>query len=202
MSAVWQTPPRVLLALPAGRRSPTLSTLGLLIGLCGACGLVLAIYRQIVHGTTTHALAIGLLGLLITGFVGRTFGAAGACSGRLEIDADGAATWTAESSPDRLEGLHPPAGPRHDTPTFRPIAWFCLVGIAWIDGQCEGHVVRLILTRDRLPADDWIRLRRWLRWLDRGGHAKSLSSVEVPTSHPMSMESPRERVSPGPPPGG
>ena len=179
-------PPRdaAPLVLAAGRPSRTLVVLALLIGICGTFALGLAISDQVERGSSGHAIAFAFLGVLVAGVVSRKTGTASA-SGHLQIDADGASSWRpAHPSPGRGGRGGPPGPPEHrcDPSAFQPLAWFCFLGIVWITGQCDGASVRLILARDSLPDDDWIRLRRWLRWLDRGGHAPGLSSSEAPAS--------------------
>lgn len=173
------------LALNTGRPSRTLFVLALLIGICGTFALGLAVSDQVARGSSGHAIAFAFLGVLVAGVVSRKTSRARA-SGHLQIDPDGAASWRpAHPSPDHGGPPPRPAEHRCDPPAFQPLAWFCFLGIVWITGQCDGASVRLILARDSLPDADWIRLRRWLRWLDRGGHAPGLSSSEAPASPPL-----------------
>lgn len=184
MNVLSQPARQSALLLRTGQRSPRLRLLALLVCLCGACGLGLAVFDQVERGSSRHAIALAFFGVFVAGVVARNIGVS-SVSAQLEIDADGAAFLSpTPPSPVRI-GLPLPPEHRQGASAFQPIAWFCWLGIVWITGRCDSGTVRFVLARDGLPDDDWIRLRRWLRWLDRGGHVPGLSSLETPPSPPL-----------------
>ncbi|MEN9314657.1 MAG: hypothetical protein RIS35_1050 [Pseudomonadota bacterium] len=172
--------------LTAGQRSRNITALTLLTGVGGLSGVGLAILEQFSHGTPGRAAAIAGAGLLLCAVAAFGLNRASS-SGRLEIDDDGSARWAQmpparPSDPNRPRSLTDPSSPNGGAPSsvfsgtdaparpFLPGAWFSFAGIVWLSGHCDGRSVRLMLGQDRLTDGEALRLRRWLRWLDRGGH--------------------------------
>jgi hypothetical protein len=112
---------------------------------CAAAGLALAAL-QLASAAAHGAAALSLAGLPPVALAWRAARRAVSRSGRLEVDARGAAAWQAAGEP---------AMP------LRPVRWLVF----------GGRRLDLLSGRDAHPDADWRGLMRWLRWLDRGAAA-------------------------------
>jgi hypothetical protein len=122
---------------------------------CAAAGLALAAL-QLASAAAHGAAALSLAGLPPVALAWRAARRAVSRSGRLEVDARGAAAWQAAGEP---------AMP------LRPVRWLVFGGVVWIRARVGGRRLDLLSGRDAHPDADWRGLMRWLRWLDRGAAA-------------------------------
>jgi hypothetical protein len=94
--------------------------------------------------------------------------------GRLSVDAAGNATWhPLDAAGDARWQPVGAAGAR----AFEPRRWIVAGGLVWVAGQCGGRALHLLSGSGRPGDPASVRLRAWLRWLDRGGVGRPVGAV-------------------------
>ena len=156
--------------------SPALRTVLISVHLCGVAGaFTLALSLALAGRPWTGLTLAACASLLAVASWRRAMSRL--CTGRLIVDAAGAAFWKDHAS-------------RDDEIAFRPLRWHSIGPLAWIDGMAGRRRVRLLIGADRLSDTDRRRLLAWLRWMDRGGasrdHALSREPLELRADAPIS----------------
>lgn len=144
------------LSLAVGR-SWRLTAFSLLAASTGSAGGVLAGLQCIRAGRTLLGASL-VVAIPLACIVLRSIAVRRIARGVLRIESDGLANWNPQNARSALP--------------FAPDRWFIVAGCAWISGDAQGRRLHLLSGADTLGDADWVRLRRWMLWLERGGGAR------------------------------